>query len=172
MAFYVRKISPGKWPRKGEGGSVAAIRADAITGDLRTTGDTISLWRIESPADLNQAVLALATGNDKAATHNVLLISEESLQKCGFILAEHEGNTPLEAMVKEHRDIVNVNYDSLGKLAQLIIEAINAGKMYTITRKPLLGMIVDAYKNGEINRDKLKEEMLKEIERELEKETG
>lgn len=170
MAFYIRKISPAKWPQKGEATAICDIRADAITGDIRTTGDTISLWRIDTLEELNQAVLALASGGDKVVTYNVLTIPEETLLKYGFTLAKTDGNTPVEGLVKTHRDVVGVNYGSLGKFAQLIIETINADKLCTVTKKQVKSLIIKAYKNGEINWEKLKERMREEIEEALKKE--
>ena len=172
MAFYIRKISPAKWPQKGEATAVCDVRADAVTGDIRTTEDTISLWRIDTLEELDQAVLALASGGDKAVTYNVLTIPEETLLKYGFTLAETDGNTPVDGLAKTHRDVVGVNYGSLGKFTQLIMEAINADKLCTITKKQVKSLIVKAYKNGDINRDKLKERMREEIEEELKKEIG
>ena len=172
MAFYIRKISPVKWPQKGVDTAVEDIRADAITGDIRTTEDTISLWRIDSLEELDQAVLALASGGDKAVTYNVLTIPEENLQKYGFTLKETDGNTPVESLVQTHRDVVGVNYGSLGRFAQLIMDSINADEFCTITKKQVKALILKAYKNGEINRDKLKERMREEIDKELEKEAG
>ena len=169
MAFYIRKISPAKWPQKGENTAVDNVRADAITGDIRTTQDTISLWRTDTEEELPQAVLALASGGDQMVTQNVLLIPEEMLLKYGFILDETDGNTPVDSLVKTHRDIINVNYGSLGKFAQLTMEAINADAIRTVTKKEVKKLIVNAYKNGEINRDRLKDRMWQEIEKELEK---
>ncbi len=169
MAFYIRKISPAKWPQKGENIAVDHVRADAITGDIRTTQDTISLWRTDTEEELPQAVLALASGGDQMVTQNVLLIPEEMLLKYGFALDETDGNTPVDSLVKTHRDIINVNYASLGKIAQLTMEAINADAIRTVTKKEVKKLIVNAYKNGEINRDRLKDRMRQEIEKELSK---
>lgn len=172
MAFYIRKISPAKWPQKGERISAEEIRADAVTGDLRTTEDTISLWRINSMEELNQAILALASGADRAVTYNVLAIPEEGLKKYGLILEASRGNTPAEVLADTHRDIVNVTYGSLGKLAQLIMETINADALYTVTKKKVKLLLAEAYRDGTINREKLKEGMRAELEKEIGKEAG
>lgn len=170
MGFYIRKISPAKWPQKGKRVDVDCVRADAITSDIRTTEDTISVWKIDAIEDLNQAVLALASGGDKAVTYNVLSIPEESMQRYGFELKETDGNTPVEELKGTHRDVINVTYAGLGKFAQMIMDSVDAEQMHTITKKTVKRLIVDAYKDGKIDKDKLKDRMREEIEEALRKE--
>lgn len=164
MAFYVRKISPAKWPQKGQDLPLEQYRADAITGDIRTTEDTISLWMIEHLEELESAVLALASGVDKMITYNVLVIPEEKITEYGFKLAETEGDMPVDMLIHAHRDIMGVTYEGLGLFARLITDSINSDGLRTITRKRVKSLILEAYKDGRINRSKLKERMLKEIE--------
>lgn len=164
MAYYIRKISPAKWPQKGKSVKVGEVRADAITGDIRTSEDTISLWRIEDIDELEQAVLALASAGDKAVTYNVLSIPEEMMEKYNLELKETDGNTPVRELAKTHRDVVNVTYAGLGRFAQVIMEALEADKLHTITKKQVKNLIVTAYKAGKIDKDKLKDRMREEIE--------
>jgi len=169
LAYYVRKISPAKWPQKGQNLCVEQYRADAITGDLRTTEDTLSLWMIDNLDELENAVLALASGNDKIVTHNVLAIPEEKIEEYGFKLIETKGDTPVDILAHNHRDISEITYKDLGLFAELIADSINSNGLHTVTRKRVKLLIINAFKDGKINKNKLKERMLNEIEAELSK---
>lgn len=119
--------------------------------------------------ELKNAVLALASGNDRIVTHNVLVIPEEKLHRYGFKLIESEGDTPADLLAHNHRDISELTYKALGLFAELITDSINSNGIYTITRKHVKSLLINAYKDGKINQNKLKERMLNEIESELTK---
>ncbi len=66
MGFLTRKISLAKWQGNGDLDD-SEIQADAVTADLKTTGNALSFWARESVEDddLQRAVLALATGLER-----------------------------------------------------------------------------------------------------------
>lgn len=54
MAYYVRKISRSKWQENPLSADkvkalqeIKGVRADAITNCIKTTGDKLSLWKVE-----------------------------------------------------------------------------------------------------------------------------
>ena len=61
MGWLVRKISRARWKELEELES-GAIAADAVTKDLKTEGNQLSLWTCENPgesSELRKAILAL-----------------------------------------------------------------------------------------------------------------
>ena len=62
MPVLARKIARAKWEPKPELGN-DEIAADAVTADLKTTGNTLSFWRCESSsaADLQREIVKSCT---------------------------------------------------------------------------------------------------------------
>ena len=70
LAILVRKIARAKWPDELCG--IDKLNGDAIS-DLRTTNNTISLWRVASEAELPSAMLALSASSKSSKVENVSL---------------------------------------------------------------------------------------------------
>ena len=84
--MLARKISLSKWRTKPYL-AVDAIRADAITGCLRTRDDRLSVWRCKNdPKDVDEVFLALATGSksSKFETMDIVVLSENELDRAGL----------------------------------------------------------------------------------------
>ena len=64
MAVLARKISRAKWEASDDLGE-GEIQADAVSADLRTTGNTLSFWRCTSASetDLQRVILALTAAH-------------------------------------------------------------------------------------------------------------
>jgi len=60
MALQVRKINKAKWLRADIVNS-AEIPADAITNCLRTQQNNLSVWRIKSEDEIENAVIAISS---------------------------------------------------------------------------------------------------------------
>lgn len=50
MAYYVRKIARAKWALLEQDAEniIENYKADTIANDMKTQGNTLSLWRVES----------------------------------------------------------------------------------------------------------------------------
>jgi len=156
MPLLVRKISVAKWAQRNitEGESPSA---DAITGCMRTSGNTLSLWLIESEVDLDRAVLAIASTFQKVDTIDVATIELDSIREKGLRLVESEGISPYTEFVSNHRDVCELDYDSLGALAELIVESIRNKRTKRYTKNDLRRMICSAIGAGKIGFDSLNE---------------
>ncbi|TVR63975.1 MAG: hypothetical protein EA420_06150 [Candidatus Competibacteraceae bacterium] len=87
MAYLARKITRPKWESR-EGFAAGEIPADAVTADLRTTGNTLSFWTCEPPPDdgIRAVVLALATGADRLDRMDLVWVEEEAFRANGIAL--------------------------------------------------------------------------------------
>ena len=81
-AFFARKITRAKWMRHPEL-SAGEIAADAVTADLRTSGNALSFWRCGSAAEVEveRVALAMAAAGDRIDRLDLVWIAGE--QPCG-----------------------------------------------------------------------------------------
>ena len=100
MPYLIRRISRAKWDEI-EGGEVSA---DAITNDLKTFQNDLSVWLISNREELDRAVLALVTGGKqtKLSTLHIILIEEEMIENNGLTLKETPGDTVVASLVNSH----------------------------------------------------------------------
>lgn len=98
MSFLVRKITRSKWPD--DFCELHDIKADAYT-DLRTTNNALSFWKIEEERELEDVMLALATGpNCSLEKVTVAWVDEEELQSKGIEIETSEGDTVIDDLKK------------------------------------------------------------------------
>lgn len=165
MPFLVRKISRGKWPE--EICTIDNIQGDAIA-DLKTSGNTLSLWMINSTEELDLAVLALATASEKERieTINIVYIDEKILIENSFVIDDKvSGDTAMTKLENTHRDLCKITYGSLGILSKIIIEEIKNEHVKIYTRSTLQKLLNVAYKEGRIDKTKCKDKLLSEIKK-------
>jgi hypothetical protein len=88
VEYFARKINRPKWEPKLFMGP-DDIAADAVTGCLKTTGNTLSLWECSNDlADIHRIALALALGidTDRIDTIDVVLLPKSAFEGRGFTL--------------------------------------------------------------------------------------
>jgi len=129
MGWLVRKITRNKWSNASN--DICQLSADTITQDLKTVGNCLSVWRVDTSDAIDQAVLALAANFDHINKVEVVVIAEESLQNRRIAIEPNQGNTPVPHLVHTHRDLSQLTYAQLGFVAQSIIESLPNTKYYT-----------------------------------------
>ncbi|MCH8823925.1 MAG: hypothetical protein IH984_10495 [Planctomycetes bacterium] len=162
MPLLVRKIDFAKWNQRkildGESPS-----ADAITRCTKTAGNTLSVWLIENEDELNDAVLAIVTANDHLETIDILSIELDLLLNQGIILIEKLGLTLYTDFADRHRDISELNYDTLGKVAHVIVESIRQKRRKRFSKKDLINLLTEAVRLNKIEWAGLKPDVQKYI---------
>jgi hypothetical protein len=162
MAYLVRKIAPAKWSGVQ---SLEALSADALTADLRTTDNTLSLWEIGSKDELSNAVLALAVSKQakKFEKMDLVLIPKETILAKQLSIGTNPGETLAEGLSNTHREVVDLKYPSLGVFAQIIIDLLAKNDPTTILRSEVVDIVKAACDNKTINISSLPEDMQKII---------
>ena len=125
------------------------ICGDAIS-DLRTTSNTLSVWKADTQQDIEDAIVALALGRDKVQTLNYLLIDESELERMEIqissdVLGDIKGLD--EQIRKKHRDLIEMDYWRIGYLAEYMIGLVNKGKFMICTKKNIQALL-EKYKNS------------------------
>ena len=109
MAYYVRKIARSKWqdsPLSTDETEaceqVRNVKADAITNCTKTTGNKLSLWRVEEKRDSIDDIIPLIIGFERPDTCDIIYISDEILREEGIALGQssEDANTPIEELKK------------------------------------------------------------------------
>lgn len=122
MCFYVRKITRSKWTPNENITDVSELSADAITNCLRTTGNSLSIWKIDSIDELKDAVLAIASQQDRLDTIDIVIIDKDKIDEKNLSLTKSSGITIYKDFINRHYDICNLTHSSLGKVALIIVE--------------------------------------------------
>ena len=162
--FLARKISRSKWNAQIDLGK-DEISADAITGDLRTQGNRLSLWRCRTnkESDVNEAVLAIAAAGDRVDSFDIVLVENEELISDGQDLDDSLGRTPIPDLVDRHVDVCDLDYMSLGKFAYKILTAIKNNQCRRIRRSQLINLLKTAAEKNRFDESKLKDGIKKVI---------
>jgi len=157
--MLARKITRSKWTPKPYL-SPEGIRADAITGCLRTKDDSLSLWRCTSDGhEIDQVFLALATGplNSDFDTMDIVLVPENNLVEEGLIIEGIQGDTTIENLRLRHVDLVQLDLDKLGKFAKLLAARIRESHVRRKTVAQIKELVRNALSTGILRRDELNE---------------
>lgn len=164
MSYYIRKISRSKWPKEIANAKVADVRADAITGCLRTTEDKLSLWKVERIGNPEEDLLPLITGFEKPNRCEVVYIDEKLLIDAKVDLVQEKGNTPLKELQDTHYDAIVNNYEGLGTFAQIILTVLNEeNTSVRISDKKVAQIIKSLVEDGKINKEDLNTKMQEKL---------
>lgn len=98
---------------------------DAITRCIRTEGNTLSLWQIESIDKLEEAALAIIGCHKHPETFDVVAINYTDLVDKGLTFISNEGTTRVNDLNNTHLEIIDITYQKLGILASLIYDSLH-----------------------------------------------
>ncbi len=156
-----RKISQAKWYPINSG----SIQADAVTADLRTTGNKLSLWLFDSSAEenLDKVGLALASRLDKLAPIDLSWVDEDQLSAIGDF-QQTPGDTPVHNLRSYHIDAVNIDLNRLGSIARAYFDAFKDGNVKRLTRSEVKKLLESAIKAGDLTTEGLNETLACKIQ--------
>lgn len=163
MSLLVRKIELGKWKQNQDLNELNNISADVITNCLKTKGNTISTWKIDSEDNLSDAVLAMISTCQHLDTINVVCLSGEVVTGNGLELNETPAKTPIEKFNNTHVDICNLTYLKIGKVADIIRDIVINDKYVRYTSNQLKGILQQAIANKILIKDQLAPDVQKKI---------
>ena len=132
--YFFRKISWAKWRHVNDedteatsGGTVDAIAdesigADAVTRDLQTKGNTLSLW-LGHPSERDDIILALAASMPHLSKVDVAWIDERIVRSVAD-LTQTAGDTPVTDLQGRHYDAKDLTLSSLAVIAPAIARSV------------------------------------------------
>ena len=122
MAYYVRKIARSKWQENPLSANkeqaieeVKSVKADAITNCIKTTGNKLSLWRVEEKRDSIDDIIPLIIGFERPDTCDIIYISDEVFSEEEITLEQssEDANTPIEELKQYHYNAIVNDYPEL-----------------------------------------------------------
>ncbi len=154
MPFLVRKVEKGKW-KPSVTHTLANVRGDAITRDMMTTACALSVWQINLDDEeeiTDEGILAMVTNEQQKSieTIDVALLDLSELENNNIDVKEKEGLTFVEDLVQAHRNIINLTYDKLGTIAEIILKNFHEEKIKRRTKPQITRIIIGALKNNRL----------------------
>jgi len=156
MALQVRKINRAKWHEL-DVVNGAEIPADAITNCLRTQQNNLSVWRIKSEDEIENAVLAISSGQQYLETFDIVILDSEYLEQKGIKFMVTEGQTAAKMPKDMHFHMVDLTYEKLGIVAYHIVEKFKEKKVLRYTKKNLKDILNNAINEKRLDFNELSE---------------
>lgn len=138
--------------------------ADIITNCLKTSDETLSLWRIDDEADIDKAIIALSSNREKVSRLDYIIIKDEYIEKYKLELSKSNGKSPYTEFNDNHFDIINVKYGVLGTVSEMIFEIINEDSgIVRIPEREIKRKLNEAKELNILNLNSMKKSLLKDI---------
>ena len=165
--FLARKISRSKW-RPHQDLAQWELQADAITGDLRTVGNALSVWHCgdedAAEKDIKEAALAMASLMDRARPIDLVWFDRDELEQAGHKVQQTDGETNVPDLRSHHYDICGLDYARLGDIATRVAAAIEEGRYRRFTRREVLDLLADAIESDRLKTRDLKCRLRQEVQ--------
>ncbi|WP_457977192.1 hypothetical protein L0Y47_13200 [Ectopseudomonas composti] len=161
---FIRKISLAKWTNSLES-DIDGFSADAITGCLRTTENTLSVWKCETEEEIEQSTLALLASQTRIDKLDIVKIDRGDVEERKLSVVESPGHTAAEVYANNHADIAGLNIDSLRLFAELVKEEVANGRSIRIGKADFIKRLQSGIAKGVIVESALTKEILAELEK-------
>lgn len=121
MGYLGRKFTLAKWSELEN-----SVCADGVTYCLRTSGNTLSFWKSENldNSSIEDIVLAFVANGDKVERLDIILLDEQFFDENELSVENTDGNTKVEDLIKNHRDVVSLNIRKLEILSSEILQKV------------------------------------------------
>ena len=155
MPYFLRAINRENWPEPEENATVYDLDADALN-DLKTQENTMSVWYAETEDDLHTAIVAYLASMDKwveLEAVEFIAINTKDIDEVGIKYNAVPNFTYISDYKELHRDLVGLKYDSIEKIADIVIKSINEGNDYIIDKGQIREMFLEVVKAGKLHSD-------------------
>lgn len=128
----------------------ATIAGDVIS-DLRTQGNTLSVWCADSKEDINDAIVAMSLNRTDVSKMIALLLDEKDLAAMQISFSsDNPGKAPgaVDSIKNKHRDLVEIDYKRLGELSDYMMKVVHDKAKRIEISKPNLKKLLIQYKEG------------------------
>jgi hypothetical protein len=156
MGFLVRAINRAKWDPKPEELGPDLIQADAVTIDLKTTGNCLSFWRCiaANEAELKDIAFAVAVKRESLEKMDLAWLEEDNIQSIEIVMNNTIGDTYVEDMRDKHINAEKLDLEKIYLLSKRLCVSIrdeNRFKRYT--RGEIIQIVRDGISQGRFSID-------------------
>ncbi len=160
----IRKVSLAKWKGCLEN-DADYISADAVTACLRTTKNSLSVWKADSEEEVKCALLALAASLQRLDAIEYVILNEDDLISGNLGIENTEVDIPVNTPKELHHDIINLDHGTLKVVANLIKKEVSAEKHARLSRSQAKKILIEAINKDFIKKEKLPAKLLEGIEK-------
>lgn len=128
----------------------ALFTGDAIA-DLRTQGNTLSVWYSKDGSDLNDILVALALSRSRIEKLCYVILDDDYITNLNISLDKKPGLAPgliNKQILEKHRDLTDIDYWRLGLIAEHIYKRVKENHKDVVTKFQLETLIRDYINNG------------------------
>lgn len=170
MSYYIRKIARSKWQENQLStnevdaiNEVKNVKADAITNCIKTTGNKLSLWKVDEKRDVIEDIVPLIVGFERPDTCDIIYISDEVFKEEDIELEQspEDANTPIEELKQYHYNAIVGNYEGLGKFAKIVLRSLGNYKRFK--GKEVKDKLKDMLNSHEIEKEMISEKLYDKI---------
>ena len=171
--YYVRKLSkPPNLYKIQQASDVSLIPADFLGQEMRTSGNTLSVWRCESlntEDSMNAIKAALFASSEITATQFIILDSE-MLEAAGIKTNDVLGKTSYIGLNELHTDLCDLTYEKIGILLNLYHQvSTSQDRIPKIEKKDFQRLALEAYSEGCLDENAMNDQFKKAMEKLLSK---
>lgn len=170
--YYVRKLSkPSSLFKLQALDNFQNIPADFLGQDLRTSANTLSVWRSESlnQEDINKAINAALLASSQVNTSQFLIIDSDALEQVGIRTDDTEpGITGYSGLEGLHTNLCDLTYEKIGYVLQIYCKYCkDEQRTPKIDKGQFKQIIISANEAHCLNMKALQEHMQKEVQQVL-----
>ncbi len=160
MTYFLRVIRQTRWLKYPDLDwlPVGGLQGDAL-GDLQTTGNALSIFKVESETDKERVVIGLAANRDNLANLDYAVFEDSLFNTLGIAAEQREGATPDIQVNNLHYELRNLTVGQVAQLAQVV----STGEHGRISRKQVKSQLQAAISAGTVDRGRLKPQLLKDL---------
>ena len=174
MTYYVRKFARAKWCLldNTDDDSILNYRADTIANDLKTTNNSLSIWKAASLEndDLEPIVLVNSLMSDKIRKIDLLCIPDSIISS--YSLVQEDGDTVVDEYRNSHYNITSLTIKRLIDFADKVVLKIiknESGTIVSVTVPEQLEIIIRWIRSGKLSFDDLKDTQKEAVKKQLAK---
>jgi hypothetical protein len=153
MSLLVRKVDKALWLKNPPIDSVEDCPSDAITICIKTKSNKLSVWRIDSIDNIDEAVLAIASALDHLESIDVVAIPKNEFNDIKIV--DSPGRTNVPDLVGNHYDLTDITFKKLGIIATSILTQAKGNLIKRYTKNDLKKILNKAIANNRLSPEKL-----------------
>ena len=161
--FYVRKLSkPPNLQKIQAASNPSDIPADFLGQEMRTSQNTLSVWRCESldEAGIHDAITAALFASSEIAATQFIILDSEMLEAAGIQTHDNAGRTAYKGLNHLHTDLCELTYEKIGKLLALYHETSSLkDRIPKVEKKEFQQIALDAYKSDCLDEDAMNDHL-------------
>ena len=164
MQYLAHIIRRSRWEEKLPA-DPEDVAADAVTHDLKTLGQTLSVWRCDTTEDeMREVALAFACTMREPDPIDLVLLDVGALKSADIPMKNTPGNTLIADLNSRHVDLAELTLTRLVVIARHIAENVRSGThCREFRKKEVRDIVAKAVQEGRVRAQQLKKEWQDEI---------